>query len=111
MLYLIAAAFVHITITLLYLWIAMGNEAPEDYWRRSVLEEKLLTCKQVCYIASKADKLTEWRDVVSHADEARRKGWATKEIIVDDTPHCNHISKHEQAYVEAVSDVWEGRQL
>ncbi|KAK7908915.1 hypothetical protein PG985_014793 [Apiospora marii] len=105
---LITTAFVHVTITLLYLWIAIGNEAPEDYWRRSVLDEKLLTCKQVCYIASKADKLTQWKDVVSHAAEARQRGWATKEIIVDDTPHCNHISKHEDTYSNAVRDVWEG---
>ncbi|KAK8109345.1 hypothetical protein PG984_015146 [Apiospora sp. TS-2023a] len=108
---LVAAAFVHVTISLLYMWIAMGNEAPEDYWRRSILDEKLMHCQRACYIASKADKLTDWRDVVSHAAEARENGWVTREIIVDDTPHCNHISKHEEAYVDAVSDVWEGREL
>lgn len=108
---LIAAAFVYITITILYLWIAMGNEPPEDYWRRSILDEKLINCSKICYIASKADKLMDWRDVVSHAEEARKKGWATKEIIFDDTPHCNHLSKHQEIYVNAVSDMWEGREI
>lgn len=105
---LLAAAFVHMTIALLYLWIALGNEAPEDYWRRSVLDETLVRRKRACYIASKADRLTEWRDVVSHAAEARRKGWATREILVDDTPHCHHMSKHQEAYVGGVMQVWEG---
>ncbi|KAK7937186.1 uncharacterized protein PG986_014054 [Apiospora aurea] len=108
---LFTTAFVYATITLLYAWIALGNEAPEDYWRRSVLDEKLIRCRKVCYVASKIDKMTDWRDVVSHAAEARKMGWKTKEIIVDDTPHCNHISKHEEVYVNAVSDVWEGREI
>lgn len=108
---LATAAFVYVTITLLYLWIAIGNEAPEDYWRRSVLDEKLIYCRRACYIASKADKMTDWRDVVSHAAEARKKGWAVKEIMFDDTQHCNHISTHRELYVNAVSQVWEGREL
>ncbi|KAK8091430.1 hypothetical protein PG997_001791 [Apiospora hydei] len=108
---ILTTAFVYATITLLYVWIAMGNEPPEDYWRRSVLDGKLVRCRQVCYVASKIDKMTDWRDVVSHAAVARKMGWMTKEIIVDDTPHCNHISKHEEVYVNAVSNVWEGRDI
>ncbi|KAI2464164.1 hypothetical protein F4781DRAFT_85555 [Annulohypoxylon bovei var. microspora] len=108
---LITTAFVYFTITLLYLWIAMGNEAPEDYWRKSVLDEKLINCRYICYIASKADKMTDWRDVVSHAEEARKKGWTVKEIMFNDTQHCNHISKYEETYVNAVVDVWEGRRI
>ncbi|PVH91330.1 hypothetical protein DM02DRAFT_546041, partial [Periconia macrospinosa] len=67
---LITTAFIHVVIALLYLWIAVGNEAPEDYWRRSVLDEKMIECKRICYIASKIDKITDWKDVVSHAGEA-----------------------------------------
>lgn len=108
---LITTLFVYFTITLLYLWIAVGNEPPEDYWRRSVLDEKLIDCRRICYIASKADKMTDWNDVVSHAEEARKKGWAVKEIIFEDTPHCNHISKHGATYINAVTDVWEEKDL
>lgn len=106
-----STVFIYFTITLLYLWIGVGNEPPEDYWRRSVLDDKLLHCRRICYIASKADKITDWNDVVSHAEEARNKGWATREIIVDDTPHCNHISKHGETYVSAVRNVWEESKL
>ena len=109
---LVTSAFVHVVITLLYLSIAMGRyEAPEDYWRESILNEELIENKRVCYIASKADKMTDWRDVVSHAEEARKKGWDVKEIMFDDTPHCNHISKNEDIYINAVSAVWEGSKL
>lgn len=108
---LATTAFVYFTITLLYLWIAMGNEAPEDYWRRSVLDDKLIKCRKICYIASKADKMTDWRDVVSHAEGARKKGWAVEKFIFDDTPHCNHVSKHEEIYVDTVRRVWEGRKI
>jgi hypothetical protein len=108
---LVTTAFIYATITLLYIWIAIGNEAPENYWRRSVLDEKIINCRRISYIASKIDKITDWKDVVSHAEEARKKGWVVQEMIVSDTPHCNHISKHEEAYVNIVSDMWAIREV
>ncbi|KAI1500364.1 hypothetical protein F5X99DRAFT_429482 [Biscogniauxia marginata] len=106
---LIASAFIHVLISLLYLSIAMGRyEAPEDYWRKSILDENLLDSKRICYIASKIDKMIDWRDVVSHAKQAREKGWEVQEFIFDDTPHCNHISKHEDIYLNAITNLWEG---
>ncbi|XXG96266.1 hypothetical protein Hte_002547 [Hypoxylon texense] len=109
---LVTSAFVHVTITLLYLSIAMGRyEAPEDYWRKSILNAELIENERACYIASKADKMTDWRDVASHAEEARGKGWDVKEIMFDDTPHCNHIGKNKDIYSSAVAAVWEGNKL
>lgn len=108
---IVTTAFIYVTITLLYLWIAVGNEPPEDYWRRSIFDEKIISCRRISYIASKVDRITDWRDVTSHAEEARRTGWEVREIIVDDTPHCNHISKHEESYVRTVNDMWVGNQL
>lgn len=109
---LITIAFIHVVITFLYLSIAMGQyEAPEDYWRKSILNEELLESKRICYIASKADKMTDWRDVLSHAEEGHRKSCEVKEIMFDNTSHCNHISKHEDVYVNAVTDMWNERKL
>ncbi|KAH9900373.1 hypothetical protein F4778DRAFT_771239 [Xylariomycetidae sp. FL2044] len=104
----IALAFVHVTITLLYLSIAMGRyPPPENYWRESILDPKLIDTNRVAYIASKADKITNWEDVVAHAGAARQKGWETRELLVDDTTHVNHFSKHKDAYLDAVAAIWD----
>lgn len=105
---ILAYGVIHAVISLLFISIAMGRyEAPEDYWRKSILDKTLIDSKRICYIASKADELTGWRDVVSHAEEARQKGWDVQQHIFDDTPHCNHISKHEDVYVKAARNLWE----
>jgi hypothetical protein len=104
---ILTTIFVHVVISMLYMSILIGRyEPPEDYWRKSILDEELISSKKICYIASKADKMIDWKDVSSHAEEARQKGWAVREIIFEDTPHCNHISKHEEVYVNAVTNLW-----
>jgi hypothetical protein len=62
--------------------------------------------KRICYFASKADQNTPFQDIVSHAEEARDKGWHVDLHLWDDTPHCNHLGKHEEEYVRAVRDMW-----
>ncbi|KAI1388886.1 uncharacterized protein F4822DRAFT_261362 [Hypoxylon trugodes] len=105
---LISSAVIHVLISPLYISIAMGRyEAPEDYWRKSILDEKLIDSKRICYVASKADKMIDWRDVLSHAEQARPKNWEVKEFMFEETPHCNHISKYESIYINAVADMWE----
>lgn len=102
-----ASTAVHVLLVLLFLSIAMGRyENPEDFWRKSILDERLIATKRICYIASKADKQTDWRDVVAHAEIARGRGWGIKEIILEDTPHCNHLKKDPQLYHDAVELIW-----
>ncbi|GAW24966.1 hypothetical protein ANO14919_145630 [Xylariales sp. No.14919] len=109
---IIGYGVIHFIISLLFLSIAMGRyEAPEDYWRESILDKSLVESNRICYIASKADELTGWQDVVSHAEEARERGWDVQQYIFNDTSHCNHISKHEDVYIKAVKDLWMKRKL
>ncbi|KAI1804892.1 hypothetical protein F4811DRAFT_256664 [Daldinia bambusicola] len=109
---ILATVCIHVIVSLLYMSIAMGRyEAPEDYWRKAILDDRLISNKRIAYIASKADKITVWRDVSSHAEQARKKGWEVREFILEDTPHCNHISKYERLYVNTVADLWKGKKL
>jgi hypothetical protein len=108
----VAGAVVHTLLILLFLSVAVGRyENPEDMWRRSILHEKLVGTNRISYVASKADKLTDWRDVAAHAEEARSKGWEVREIIYEDSAHCNHLYKDPQAYHRVITDTWEGSKL
>lgn len=107
---LFASVVVHVLLSLLYLSIACGRyEQPEELWRKTLLSEKLISSNKISYIASKADTQTDWRDVVSHAEMAKKKGWEVKEIILEDTPHCNHYAQNEKLYVDIVMNTWEGK--
>ena len=93
------ASMVHTLLILLFRSDAMGRyENPEDFWRKAVLDKSLIDSNRMAYMASKADKQTDWRDVVAHAEIARKQGWDVKEIILESTPHCNHLKKDPQMY-------------
>lgn len=62
--------------------------------------------KRICYFASKADQNTPFQDIVSHAKEAQENGWDVDLHLWEDTPHCNHLGKHEEEYVRAVRNIW-----
>ncbi|EKG16601.1 hypothetical protein MPH_06182 [Macrophomina phaseolina MS6] len=106
---------VHIILCLLYTFIACGRYGkPEDLIRETLLGEATVQGGgqsgelRACYIFSKADKMVEWTDVTDHADTARSKGWLVKELLFEDSGHCNHLSKHEQEYFHAIQDMWKG---
>ncbi|KAL1597349.1 hypothetical protein SLS60_008933 [Paraconiothyrium brasiliense] len=102
-----ASTAVHTLLILLFLSVAMGRyENPEDFWRKAILDTKLIDSKRICYVASKADKQTDWRDVVAHAEMARAKGWGVKKVILEDTPHCNHLKKDPQMYYDVLELMW-----
>ncbi|KAF2470887.1 cytochrome P450 [Lindgomyces ingoldianus] len=62
--------------------------------------------KRICYFASKADQNTPFQDIISHSKEAKERGWDVDLHLWDDTPHCNHLGKHEKDYMEAVKNMW-----
>lgn len=103
---------VHVILCLLYICVAFGRYAkPEDLIRNTLLGDEWVTTsypntKSVCYIFSRADKMVEWTDILEHGKSARSKGWHVKEVFLEDSAHCNHISKYEQQYVEAVRTMW-----
>jgi hypothetical protein len=105
----------HIICIVLYLALAYYRYTPpEDTFRNTLLDDKLISSSdggqnRICYFASKKDKMVDWLDVRSHAEEARNKGWDVEEIIFEDTSHVNHMPKHEEQYLMVVKSVWDGR--
>ncbi|KAI0428981.1 indole-diterpene biosynthesis protein-like protein PaxU [Xylaria sp. FL1042] len=105
-------ALVHIPLSLLYFFLAISQyDAPGEHWRDSILNDRLVDCKRICYFASVIDTVTDWRDVLSHAEQARRKGWEVRELLFEDTPHCRHMDsrRHRNHYDNAVRYLWENK--
>jgi hypothetical protein len=115
---------VHGILLGLFASVALGRyEYPEVLVRRTLLDEDYVrgvsgsvdegkTGKgKICYVYSKADEMTDWHDVVGHADMAREKGWEVEEWRLEDTAHCHHFRKYEQGYVERMRATWEGEAL
>lgn len=108
---LLGPVVVHAILIVLYSSIAIGRyEKPEDLWRRTLLDENITDSKTISYIYSRADKVTDWTDITSHADVARQKGWDIHEVVFEDTDHVNHLGKHGEEYFQAVERVWRGDQ-
>jgi hypothetical protein len=103
--------------------IALGRyPRPETMYREAILDENLMHVgahgekegmrgKRICYFASTKDETTPWRDVISHSEEAKRRGWDVEMHMWDDSVHCNHLGKHEAEYTTAVRGVWERAKL
>lgn len=117
---ILGALAVHFLLTLLYTWIACGNENPASLMRRTLLNEDIskVVSKdndadverkgRVCYLYSKADEMVEWTDVREHAEEARKKGWEVHEEVFEGSVHCAHFSADSARYVNAVKTMWMG---
>jgi hypothetical protein len=121
--------FVHGILLGLFASVAMGRyEYPEVLVRRTLLDEAYVSAgvkrngegKQeeegrgkgrICYVYSKEDQMTDWHDVVEHADIAREKGWEVREWRVEGTAHCNHFKGNEEKYVGWMGVMWEGEPL
>lgn len=130
---LLGAIAVHFLLTLLYAWIAAGNENPASLMRRSILDSKLVTGdvkgskendekpelkddKEIAayekggamYIYSKEDKMVDFTDISDHATEARRRGWRVEEEVFEGSAHCAHLGKDSRTYAEAIEIVSRG---
>ncbi|KAI4682067.1 uncharacterized protein J4E88_004955 [Alternaria novae-zelandiae] len=108
--------FVHGILVILRASVALGRyEHPEVLVRRTLLDEEFVSGveggkkRRVCYLYSKADRMTDWEDVVAHKEMAREKGWDVGEIIFEGTPHCGHFVGNEDVYVGQMERMWEGR--
>ncbi|PLB52245.1 hypothetical protein P170DRAFT_453695 [Aspergillus steynii IBT 23096] len=108
---------VHFLLVLLYTWIACGNENPASLMRRTLLDEETVdpgdemrdvgVNGNICYLYSEADKMTDWRDIRDHAEDARLKGWNVQEIRFDGSGHCAHMAQDEAKYSAAVQRAWD----
>jgi hypothetical protein len=103
---------VHGILLGLFVSVAFGRyEYPEVLVRRTLLDEEYVKGGRICYVYSKADKMTDWLDIVEHAHMARGKGWQVEEWRLEHTAHCNHFSKNEQGYVGRMRGMWDGEVL
>ncbi|KAB8067239.1 hypothetical protein BDV29DRAFT_186542 [Aspergillus leporis] len=110
---LMGSVVVHFLLVLLYTWIACGNENPASLMRRTLLDEETVGPAPqrddpgyVCYMYSKEDRMTDWRDVWDHAQEAKEKGWKVDEVLFEGTGHCAHMPDNPARYAEAVEKAW-----
>ncbi|KAF2243165.1 indole-diterpene biosynthesis protein-like protein PaxU [Trematosphaeria pertusa] len=110
----VGPAIVHFILVVLFTSVAAGRyDKPEDLFRRTLLDEKLVKGHakkegRICYLFSKADDHVDWKDVVDHAEVARDKGWEVEEALFEDTPHCNHFTKNTQRYTDMMHRLWHG---
>lgn len=108
---------VHFILCVLTLGVASGIYVqPEDLIRNTLLDNEMVAGShqeesRICYIYSTADKHVHWTDIVDHGELARHKGWHVKEVRLEDSDHCNHISKYEKQYVEAMKWMWGGARI
>ncbi|KAI9039422.1 TMEM53 family protein [Aspergillus affinis] len=113
---IVGTMVVHFLLVLLYTWIACGNENPAALMRRTLLDDETVDPEEgmrnagvggnICYLYSKADRMTDWRDVQDHAEDARLKGWNVQEILFEGSGHCAHIAQDATKYSAAVEQVW-----
>ncbi|KAL5686112.1 hypothetical protein EMGR_003367 [Emarellia grisea] len=110
---LVGSVVVHFLLILLYTWIACGNENPASLMRRTLLDEETVgpapqrdAPGYVCYMYSKEDRMTDWRDVWDHAQEAEEKGWKVDKVLFEGTGHCAHMPDNPARYAEVVEKAW-----
>ncbi|KAH8433953.1 TMEM53 family protein [Aspergillus melleus] len=113
---IVSSMVVHFLLVLLYTWIACGNENPAALMRRTLLDDETIESGEemynagvngnICYLYSKADKMTDWRDIQDHAEDARLKGWNVQEILFEGSGHCAHLAQDATKYWAAVERVW-----
>jgi hypothetical protein len=71
--------------------LSAGTKILKPFWWAAILNKSLVCSNKIACVASKADNLTDWRDVVTHAELASKEGWGVKEVISEVTLRCNHI--------------------
>jgi hypothetical protein len=94
-------------LVLCFIFLALFVTGAEDVItriRKQLNDEDLFGHDvQRIYVYSKADQLVPWQDVKSHADDARRKGYAkTSELIFGASAHCAHAMSHKDQYWETI---------
>ncbi|KAK7421575.1 hypothetical protein QQX98_002042 [Neonectria punicea] len=83
----------------------LGIETMVDRIRRRLNDETLIGPNVPrLYLYSKVDQLVHWTDVVSHAGEAREKGYNVNEVVFQNSEHCAHLQENAAKYWDAVSD-------
>lgn len=102
---------IHFTLCLFYLAIFIFQfETVITRSRRCLNDPKMFwTGVPRVYVYSKADELVLWGDVESHAEDAKRRGYAdVRRVLFGDSAHCAHAMAHREEYWRAVEGVVKG---
>lgn len=94
---------------LIPIWVSYaigGLENSQHEMRRIFLDRDHIDTLYICYVYSKSDKVTNWSDVVTHAEEARAKGWYVEKHEFKGSSHCAHIQSNPELYATIVRQVW-----
>ncbi|KPM36585.1 hypothetical protein AK830_g9992 [Neonectria ditissima] len=101
--YAIASLLVHIAALYIVACGALRIENMIDRVRRRLNDETLISSTVPrLYLYSKVDELVHWTDVVSHAGEARHKGYEVDEVVFQNSEHCAHLQESAARYWDAV---------
>ena len=101
------------TLRVLYLFFILAYELSRrvDWVRRmrAFLNDPayLDTTGRRLYIFSQEDPMVDWRDVVSHAEDAKSKGYESEMEIFKGSGHCSHMLLDGQKYWGLVKQTWE----
>lgn len=79
--------------------------------RRVILDRKFVDATHICYVYSKNDRITDWRDVLVHAADARGCGWSVEEHLLENSSHCAHVRSNPDMYAAIVKQFWERAKL
>ena len=63
--------------------------------------------RRVEYMWSKKDPVIDWRDIVEHAELAKREGWEVKSQEFVGSGHVDHLRVDPGKYGAIVKRVWE----
>jgi Eukaryotic protein of unknown function (DUF829) len=89
-------------------YIIGQQENSQLVMRRTFLDPEYVDTTSIYYVYSKDDKITNWRDVRIHAEEARAKGWFVDENVLEGSSHCAHIRSQGHLYAALVERAWNG---
>jgi hypothetical protein len=60
------------------------------------------------YIYSTPDKIVCWKDVIWHAEDAKKKGYNVSTYIFSDSSHVGHMRADGERYWSIVKKTWSG---
>jgi hypothetical protein len=99
--YLVSCSWSFMVATGLMLdWPAVWGKAHNDTKRHVELRRT--------YIYSETDGLVNYKDIESHADEAKSNGFNVRMEKFEGSAHVSHARKDESKYWEIVRSTWEG---
>lgn len=94
---------------LIPIWVSYavgGQENSQLEMRRIILDRDYVGTSNIRYVYSKSDQITDWRDVLVHAEEARGKGWLVEEHKLGESSHCAHVRSDPELYAAIVRQLW-----